>query len=603
MVDICSYSRSHSKILGQRFPCVKPRAIFRKSWLELVAAPQQSQDPSLTVVRVPLGKIFSGEREYCFSTKKNMRSYEWGIEEAEELYDDLKDEATRNDLPETREKELGTVIILKSEWDKKTHGDGNLYDVHDGQQRIVTLSLLLAAFRDVLETSPGAEDTVEELRAMLRPVKSRKEDIFRVQMREKEGFLLKAILSKTANSPLEVPTSKQQKVLPAPECRVIENYQFFVRCAQNLTVDEIYRILDYIKESTFIMVSIPTDTRMARSMVMGQGKGKDTAPIDMFKAVVCFNSIHDGVEQDAVLEKWDKLCDDAGRKVLESACLLLAQAALGQRPRKNCEIDLMDDFLKADLLTSGYDGTGFFESRIAPAVKILKRFRDGSFELGRSSGAQSPSFRFLRAASELPTCKEVEVVVLQLLLQLSGNPTDEVVALVESRLRSLERVALWMMATKPDVRTRCNRCFRMVRELQSSDGPSSERAAGPLKATEPSAFDLTDDEQAAARRALDEGEFGATAPGKAVAKAVLGRLNEHELLLHSQCSVQPQAETLQIEHVLPVKHQGTDWMEEWAESEPEAWVHRLGNLALLNQVIGDELCLLGVGRAEIVRLA
>ncbi len=49
--------------------------------------------------------------------------------------------------------------------------------VHDGQQRLVTLSLLLAVFWDVLQTKPDAKDAVEDLCAMLKPVKSRKEDI------------------------------------------------------------------------------------------------------------------------------------------------------------------------------------------------------------------------------------------------------------------------------------------------------------------------------------------------------------------------------------------------------------------------------------------
>ena len=580
-------SRVFSHRTDRRFQRAAFRT-FRRSNVRLNIAPPP-QDPSLTVVRVPLGKIFSGEREYCFSTRKNMRSYEWGNEEAEELYDDLKEEALKPDT-DIREKDLGTIIILKSDWDKKTYGDGNLYDVHDGQQRLITLSLLLAAFRDVLENNLDAKDTVEELRAMLRPVKSRKEDILRVQMREKEGFWLKTILSKTETDEILLPATKARSKLPAPERHVIENYEFFVKCTKDLTVDEIYSMLDYMKENAFIMVSIPTDTRMARNMVMGQGKGKDTAPVDMFKAMVCFNSINDGAEQDAVLEQWDRLCDEAGgRKVLESACLLLAQAALGRRPQKNCEIDLMEDFLKADLLASGHGGRGFFEARIAPAVRLLKQFRDGALDsdLARDAGAGRPSLRFLRAACELQGSREIEMVVLQLLLRLAGRPTDAARDGCEARLRELERVALWMMLARPDVRARCARCFRMVRELQAGAGGEGggEGGGGAGRDAEPgSAFALSGEEREAARRALDECEFGGSAPWRAAARAVLGRLNEHELLLHSQCDVQPQAETLQVEHVLPVAHQGADWMGAWAGHAPEAWVHRLGNLALLNQV-------------------
>jgi hypothetical protein len=546
------------------------KPIFTRANIILAASPVP--DPSLTVLRVALGKIFNSEREYCFSTRRNMRSYEWGLEESEELYDDLKDEAMKVDSPESREKDLGTIIILKSEWDKKTHGDGNLYDVHDGQQRLVTLSLLLAAFRDVLETKPDAKDTVEDLRAMLKPVKSRKEDILRVQMREREGTWLTRILNKSLETELVLPSAKNRLSLPAPERRVIENYECFVKSTERLKVDEAYALLDYIKESVFIMVSIPTDTRMARNMIMGQGKGKNTAPVDIFKAMVCFNNIHDDKEQDAVLNQWDRLSDDVGRKVLESACLLLAQAALSQRPRKNCEIDLLEDYLKEDLLAHGYDGKGFFEARVAPACRALKRFRDGAHDAaGRGGGAARPSLRFLRAACELPASKEVEMVVLQLLLRLDGAADEEAAAAAEGRLRRLERVALWMMLAKPDLRARCSRCFRMVQALQGGG-------------REEGAFALAAEERGAARRALDETPFGATAPGRSAARAVLARLNEHELRLHSQCDVRPHDETLQVEHVLPVAHRGTPaWGEAWGAADPEASVHRLGNLVLLNQ--------------------
>ncbi len=61
--------------------------------------------------------------------------------------------------------------------------------------------------------------------------------------------------------------------LTAPEQRVIENYEVFVKNINNFKLEEAYVLLDNIKESVFIMVGIQTDTRMPRNMIMGQGKG------------------------------------------------------------------------------------------------------------------------------------------------------------------------------------------------------------------------------------------------------------------------------------------------------------------------------------------
>merc|ERR1712070_765303 len=84
----------------------------------------------------------------------------------------------------------------------------------------------------------------------------------------------------------------------------------------------------------------------------------------------------------------------------------------------------------------------------------------------------------------------------------------------------------------------------------------------------------------AVRKGLDS-SFERTA-GAARAKAVLWRLNEEELRSNSDASVQQQADTLTLEHVLPQKPK-EGWRESWPDNaDLDAWCHRLGNLVLLN---------------------
>jgi hypothetical protein len=184
----------------------------------------------------------------------------------------------------------------------------------------------------------------------------------------------------------------------------------------------------------------------------------------------------------------------------------------------------------------------------------VQEFHDGVYDSASSSSAARPSLRFLRAASDLQASKEIEMVVLQLLLQLDRSTTDEAAAAVGGRLLLLYRVALWMMLVKLEVRVlQCNRCFDMIQSLH--DGGRGGAAA----------FALSAEKRAAARWALSESDFGATPQGKKTAKAVLLRLNEHDLLLHSPGNVLQPDQALQIEHeyVLPVALQGTAWMAEW----------------------------------------
>ena len=48
-----------------------------------------ADDTALATNRMPLARIFSGERDYLFTTRKNLRSFEWTAEEAEDLFESL----------------------------------------------------------------------------------------------------------------------------------------------------------------------------------------------------------------------------------------------------------------------------------------------------------------------------------------------------------------------------------------------------------------------------------------------------------------------------------------------------------------------------------
>ncbi len=56
-----------------------------------------------------------------------------------------------------------------------------------------------------------------------------------------------------------------------------------------LTTRERLRLLDYIVERVYLLVCIPETSRIARNIVMSQGrKGMDNEPVDDFKGLVCF---------------------------------------------------------------------------------------------------------------------------------------------------------------------------------------------------------------------------------------------------------------------------------------------------------------------------
>lgn len=100
---------------------------------------------------VPLRKVFCSD--YDFRIPEYQRPYSWGTEQACQLLEDLTEALDRGpDEPYF----LGSVVLVKS-------SDETSADVIDGQQRLTTLTILLAVLRD-LTVDPGL---ARELEVML----------------------------------------------------------------------------------------------------------------------------------------------------------------------------------------------------------------------------------------------------------------------------------------------------------------------------------------------------------------------------------------------------------------------------------------------------
>src|SRR5947209_15348704 len=92
----------------------------------------------------PIKKIFSDD--FVFTIPLFQRAYAWTTEESEELFQDLLramdgGEESIDDLPPYF---LGSIVLIK--------GDEPQADIVDGQQRLTTLTMLLAALRSLIKS-------------------------------------------------------------------------------------------------------------------------------------------------------------------------------------------------------------------------------------------------------------------------------------------------------------------------------------------------------------------------------------------------------------------------------------------------------------------
>ena len=193
------------------------------------------------------------------------------------------------------------------------------------------MNLLLASLRDSfqLEASTSSDGsgsnnntkrsvalkaTANEISSMLLPRKVRKEDVKRITLRKRDNVLLEKILVHNLDDDEEdngieqqqddatiIPpintwsnlSSKQKSTLLTPlsnaNARIFHNFLHLSQRLSLLTTRERLRLLDYIVERVYLLVCIPETSRIARNIVMSQGrKGMDNEAVDDFKGLVCF---------------------------------------------------------------------------------------------------------------------------------------------------------------------------------------------------------------------------------------------------------------------------------------------------------------------------
>lgn len=96
-----------------------------------------------------------GEEATRFVVPAYQRTYSWGTEQCEELWLDIirAGRAERNHF-------LGTILCLEAAAEPSSGSDGReetrTFEVVDGQQRITTVSLIIAALADRLERTGGS---------------------------------------------------------------------------------------------------------------------------------------------------------------------------------------------------------------------------------------------------------------------------------------------------------------------------------------------------------------------------------------------------------------------------------------------------------------
>ena len=487
----------------------------------------------------PLSKIFSSEFEYVIPSYQ--RPYAWTVDQASELFDDLK---AFYDAEEEEGYFLGSIVLIKSE-------EKPLAEVIDGQQRLTTITILLAAMACAHDGANKSElkDYIVEPGKRVEKIEPKP----RLSLRERDRpFFKKYIQEFALDKLLILDDSALENESQVNILRICKHFQKVI--AEIFAEPE--DLLDFV---TFLMtrcylvaVSTPNEASAFRVFSVMNSRGLDLQPTDIIKADMIGKLKSEKDRQD-YNDKWEEMEVELTRDGFKDLFTYLRMIHAKEKAKKS----LLEEF-RSQVLPAHPDTKVFIDDMLQPYAEALDFIRSASYSATKDSQIVNGYITWLNRIDNSDWIPPA-------MLFMKKHRNDP--ALLADFFKRLERLAAYFHICRVYVNDRIDIYGNLIAEIEE-DTPLDDM------------WSIWLDDKAKAR-------FHETLDGN-VYEFTPRRRNYLLLRLDSFISdgaASYDTKVLTIEHVLPqtVKEE-SKWAEWWPDaSERKAWLHRLANLVPLNK--------------------
>ncbi len=486
-----------------------------------------------------LKSIFSDD--FLFTIPKYQRPYSWGVEQATELIDDLLASISgSHPVDELEPYFLGNVVLIKD----KDKPDA---EVVDGQQRLTTLTILLAALAEALPGNAGRN--VRSFLLQEANLIAGTEATFRLRLRERDADFFRQYIQEPSSLDRIAALEKAQL---SDARRNIQANALALRTKLKAEGDDrLQRLAMFLIQRTFLVVVSTPDLYSAyRIFSVLNERGLDLTPSDIFKARVLGNTPE--AKEDEYTNIWEEWEETLGRESFADlfSHIRMLYARAKQRETIIREFDSL-------VFPKVPPGTGFVDNILVPYAAAFEQVVKCDYV---STNHASQVNDLLRWMSRLDNADWVPPAISW--LAKHGEDEQSVLRF----LTDLERLAASLFIRRIDINRRLERYGRLLRAIDSGDDVFALDSVLQLSRSE--AYDT--------REALDGDLYLATK----VRLYVLLRLDS----ALSSGGATYDYPTLSIEHVLPqTPEYGSIWSSTFSLTDQEMWVHRLANLVLLTR--------------------
>ena len=488
-----------------------------------------------------LSKIF--DSEFDFVIPSYQRPYSWTVDQASELFDDLYDFFVKE---EEDSYFLGSIVLIKEE------GKSNS-DVVDGQQRLITLTILLALIASEL----SGDMRIDFQNYIVDPGRASqdREPNPRLALRKKDRkFFANYVQALNIDALLKLNPAtldnESQKNIQSNSRLLLERLKNKFKCDSSKSRD----FGSFLVQRCFlVVVATPNQQSAFRIFSVLNSRGLDLLPSDIVKAEVIGRITNSN--QDEFAEKWEELEVQTGRDGLNELFGHI-RMIYARKKTKRSLLEEFNEHVVKTVSTPEY----LVEKVLEPYADayLTAKFRQYVSTTNHSEHVN----RLLEWLNRIDNSDWLPPVIL-FLFQQKDQP-EYVLWFVEK----LERLAAYLHICAKNVNQRIERYAKVIASLHGNHSMDN-----PIEAIE-----LT---------AADKNEMKKTLNGN-IYELVHSRRRYLILRLDSFISDEAaiyEPTLLTIEHVLPQSVDcGSEWDNLWPDvEERENWVHRIANLVPLTR--------------------
>ncbi len=489
----------------------------------------------------PLQDVFCDK--YVFRIPRYQRPYAWKDEQAETLLDDLL--AAIGDLnDDTDDQEsyfLGSIVVVKEEGNPDA-------EVVDGQQRLTTLTILLAAIRATYKSADKRQELTSFIYLKGKSV-VKMPDNYYLTLRDKDATFFQDVIQKDIL--LEKAKTINVAEITDSQGNIVLNCRKFLEKLANLTDDQLSTLSSYILTQCFlIVVSTPTVDSAYRIFAVLNDRGLDLSHSDIFKAEL-IGKIEDEESQDTYSRQWEDAEDTIGRDAFKDLFAHIRMIHRKVKPKESIMKEMRD------YVFPKYKAKDFIDKVVVPYTTAFDVVQTASYQSANDATEINSLLRWL---SKIDNFDWVPPALLGY-NQLHNSPDGWL-----KFLKDLERLAASMMIRRTKINTRIERYAKLLTAMEKGD--DLFQAESPLQ--------LSAEEIQDTIEKLDDDIYN-LGPRVYILRRLDAELSENKQT--------PELPIYTIEHVLP-QNPAKDslWLTWYPDVEVRAsWQHRLGNLALLSR--------------------